>query len=76
VVDVAELGARLVGDPQVGLGQVADQRLHSVAPFFDEALEPREGLPAHQHPHCGVIAAGQNSGYDAATNKPGTPVTT
>jgi hypothetical protein len=72
VVDVADLGDSVVGDPEVGRGQVADQRFRAVAPLFGEALEPGQGLPAHQHPHLGVIAAGQNPGYDAATNEPGT----
>ena len=72
VVDGAELGDGLVAEPEVGGGEVADQRFGSLTPLGGQAFEPGERLAAHQHPHLCVALAGQERGHDAAANEPGT----
>ena len=64
VVDCAQLGDGLVGESEGRGGEVADQRLRPLSPrlvlLVGEPLEPGERLPPHQHPHLGVLAAGQD----------------
>ena len=46
------------------VAEVADQRLRPLSPglvpLVGEPLEPGERFPPHQHPHLGVLAAGQD----------------
>ena len=73
VVDGSELGDRLIGQAEVRRGQVADQRFRALTPGRrGQPFEPRQRFAADQHPHLGVIAAGENLRNDSATNKPGT----
>ena len=72
MVDGAEFGDRVVGEPEVGRGEVADQRFRPFTPLEGQPLEPRQRLSTDQHPHLGVVAAGQHLRHDAAANKPGT----
>ena len=73
VIDGAQLGDDLVGEPEVGRGEVADQRFRPRRPMSPgQALEPRQRLAADQDPHLGVVVAGQNLRHDTAADKPGT----
>jgi hypothetical protein len=58
VVDAPEVGQRLVAEPEIRCGQVADQRFRAVAPLLGEPLEAPERLASHQHPHLWGVAAG------------------
>ena len=71
VVDVAQLGDGLVGQPELG-GQLADQRFCPFTPLGGEAFEAAQRLAADQHPHLRVGLGVQQTGHDAAPNKPGT----
>jgi hypothetical protein len=54
MLDVAQLGDGLVGQPEIGLGQVADQRFCSFTPLLGEAFEPAQRRTTNHHPHLGV----------------------
>ena len=70
MVYLTQLGDGLLGQPE--LGQPADQRLCPVAPLDGQAFEAAQRLAADQDPYLGIGSGGQQTGYDAAPNKPGT----
>ena len=76
MIDGAQFGDGVVGQPEARGGEVADQRFSPLAPGViavgGEPLEPAEGLAPDQNPHFGVIAVRQDLGHHAPANKPST----
>ena len=54
VIDVAQLGDGLVGQPEARLGQLADQRFCPLTPLFGQPLEATQRRASDQNPHLGV----------------------
>src|SRR5262245_27000904 len=72
VVDGTQLGDGLVGEAEIRRGEVADQGFRALSPLGGEPLESGQRLSSNQHPHLGVLAAGQDVRHHSAANKPST----